>query len=374
MIVASRFSLAGVTWRHCFVQSSNVNELLSSPLAIGSAFHLTVAVDSLSSALECVCKIRERGYLGSLDVVIQPAFGSDVLTSAVVIEGAQPEYPEEGCSVLNCSLGRLVRFGGAQLAPGPNSWGEAFSRLESSLKRRGMGWSEVLKTWSFLDTTVDGSGSAAAFSRFNQARSVCFDSITFAMTRALPDVMAYPANTGVSSLGDAPRLSALAFQPTNSLVLPQAVENPRQTPPGRYGPGTGRSVPAQFSRGVSLVDDQQSVLFLAGTAAVIGSKTAACGDVLEQCTITLDLIHELISAAPGDHLTGLVNLVYAIVYVARPEFGPQLFPLLQQRLGSTPFAIVWSPLTRDDLLVELDGLAVGGTLLSRESPIHGSAG
>ncbi|MFY1636776.1 hypothetical protein ACN27F_26445 [Solwaraspora sp. WMMB335] len=195
---------------------------------------------------------------------------------------------------------------------------------------------------------------------FNQERTGVFGDTTFAMRAAAEIGRGFPANTGVGEFAADPTLTGLAGR-TAGGVRTHSVENRRQVAAFRYGPGTGRPRPAQFSRAVLLAEGGRGLVFVAGTAAVVGSNTVAA-DAVEQLDVTLGLVDGLLScdavASDGLHLSGgLGALLGLTVYVAAPADLAAVRAALAGRLP-VPAVCVLSPLTRPDLLVEVDGLAV----------------
>ncbi|HEY0699530.1 MAG TPA: hypothetical protein VGD43_17165, partial [Micromonospora sp.] len=177
-----------------------------------------------------------------------------------------------------------------------------------------------------------------------------------------PDVAgaAYPANTGVADFAGRAVLTGIAGRVAGG-VAAVGVENVRQRPPQSYGPGTDRPRPAHFSRAVLLTEGDRALAFMAGTAAVVDSRTRG-ETVEEQLDVTLDITDQLLStgARVGGGRTlvgGLDALLHLVVYVARPADVPAVRARLADRV-KVPWSCVVAPLTRDDLLVEVDGMAV----------------
>jgi hypothetical protein len=94
---------------------------------------------------------------------------------------------------------------------------------------------------------------------------------------------------------------------------------------------------------------------------VVDSSTVGA-DAVEQLDVTLDIVSGLLSegalAAAGLTIAGgLESLLHLVVYVARPADLERVRAHTAARVP-VPAVTVLAPLTRADLLVEVDGLAV----------------
>ncbi len=151
------------------------------------------------------------------------------------------------------------------------------------------------------------------------------------------------------------------------------VENPRQVPAYRYSARYGPTPPS-FARATRIQGPQdQTLLLVGGTASVVGEASIHPGDLPAQLDQTVHNLALLVAAAqqPGsaqDHAAGQGNspdpaaalacYTEARVYYVRPEDLRWLQRELPRRLGGhVRFEWLRADLCRDDLLVEIEGLA-----------------
>jgi enamine deaminase RidA (YjgF/YER057c/UK114 family) len=322
-------------------------------------FHVSVHACDGPTRDAAVAAVRSRGFSGALDALVQPPGGTGCAAIVWLATGeCDIGHPRPGVSTLDYRGGTLVRFG--HNGPGSSDFTAAFKALHQQLDEHGFDQRDLWKTWSYLPVSPDGAGGAQAFVDFNLRRAEVFGDTSFAIAAHPAADRAYPANTGVADLGGGASLTAIAGRTAGDTRM-VGIENSRQRPAHRYGLGTGRPRPAQFSRAVMLAEGASGLVFMAGTAAVVDSHTV--GDtVAEQLTTTLELTENLLSTGglAGGGLTvagGIEALLHLVVYVARPAELEHVRRLVADRVP-VPATCVVAPLTRDDLLVEVDGFGV----------------
>ena len=321
----------------------------------GDPLHVSVHAAGPAERDKAVAALRERGVGCAVDALVQPPAGAACGAVLWAVTGAVVGHPAPGASRLDIAGGTLVRLG--HLDPGPpTGWAELGDRL----RPLGLGLDQVWKTWSYLPARPGDEAAAAGFTAFNADRAAVFGDTAFRLEPPAGLDRAYPANTGVADLSGTGTLTGLAGRPGGGLRV-LGVENRRQTPPHRYGPGTGRPRPAQFSRAVVLAAGGRGLVLMAGTAAVVDAATVGT-DAVEQLEVTLGIVDGLLSggalAAEGVTLAGgLAALLHLVVYVARPV---DLDRVAAHAAAWVPVPVlpVLGPLSRADLLVEVDGLAV----------------
>ena len=142
-------------------------------------------------------------------------------------------------------------------------------------------------------------------------------------------------------------------------VAPLSIENPRQTSaydyPQQYGPRS-----PTFSRACLVNLGQEAVLFISGTASVVGHATLHPADIVAQTHETMINIKAVLTEAnrlsshPGFDLAGL----HYKVYVRHPADLAQIRAELTHCVGNTPKAVyLQADICRQDLLLEIEATA-----------------
>ncbi|MCW3481206.1 hypothetical protein OL229_16815 [Neisseriaceae bacterium JH1-16] len=137
---------------------------------------------------------------------------------------------------------------------------------------------------------------------------------------------------------------------------PHCIENPRQTSafayPRQYGPRS-----PTFTRAAVANSDKHDILFISGTASIVGHGTAHIGDVVAQTRETVANIAVLVEQArqlvPAAGYT-LDGLDYR-VYIRHAADYPSVRNTLEQLIGPSIRAVyVQADICRSDLLVEVE--------------------
>jgi chorismate lyase / 3-hydroxybenzoate synthase len=173
---------------------------------------------------------------------------------------------------------------------------------------------------------------------------------------------------GRAVAGAVPAASALGAKPDSPLTIyflashraPAFIENPRQVSAYRYPLQYGPRSPA-FSRATVLGEGEEAMLFISGTASIVGHRTLHVGDARAQAREALVNIEALLEEAARRRGVGplrLESLAYK-VYVRDPRELPAIRAELESAAG-TRAALLYlqADICRQDLAVEIE--AVGG--------------
>ena len=120
--------------------------------------------------------------------------------------------------------------------------------------------------------------------------------------------------------------------------------------------------PPLFSRAVIHRNDFQEIIFISGTASILGHSTQHEDDVLKQLDVCLDNIRHLIATAVTEnHFSNidLTDLTQLKVYIRNPEDFTKVRNHLISILGDVATTcFIQGDLCRDNLLVEIEALAI----------------
>ncbi|MGW4271645.1 FkbO/Hyg5 family chorismatase [Streptomyces seoulensis] len=221
-----------------------------------------------------------------------------------------------------------------------------------TLMRR-LGYPELLRMWNLVgDITGPNGEGMENYRDFCVGRAQAFESWS-------GRIAGMPAATGIGSLRPGIDLYFLACRNGRARHL----ENPRQTPahryPDRYGPR-----PPSFARATvaESADGSRPVLYVSGTASIVGDDTVHRGDVERQCAVTLANIEALVAPenlrrhglAGGFRLT---DLDCVKVYVRDAGDLPAVRAHCRGALGAgRDVAFFNVDVCRPDLLVEIEGI------------------
>ena len=142
-------------------------------------------------------------------------------------------------------------------------------------------------------------------------------------------------------------------------VMPQCIENPRQISayeyPQQYGPRS-----PTFSRASLIQLGQDEVLFLSGTASIVGHATMHPDDVIAQTRETMANIKAVLIAANRliDQPKFNLSSLYYKIYVRYPADLEQIRNELTHCVGDALKAVyLQADVCRQDLLLEIEATA-----------------
>lgn len=202
----------------------------------------------------------------------------------------------------------------------------------------------LLRIWNFVPRINAFDGGIERYQLFNQGRRDAFCDMGYPLSDGAPAACALGTQTG--------GLHVVVLAGTGPAI---AIENPRQVSSYHYPRQYGAQPPI-FSRAAWLPQPSGAdLLFVSGTASIVGHQSLHAGDVLAQVKESVRNIEALLhsanqqAGAPLWHLSGLKGRVY-LRHAA--DYGLVSDYLLAQ--GMTQFCYLAADICRSDLLVEIE--------------------
>lgn len=174
---------------------------------------------------------------------------------------------------------------------------EMFDCLEAT------GYPHLARVWNYLPRINTVEDSIERYLQFNIGRQDAFLASHRDLTEALPAACALGSRGGKFTIG---------FLATRQPV--QSLENPRQVSAYHYPMDYGPRSPT-FARAVLLDNGGEPLLFISGTAAIIGHRSVQPGNAIAQTreTITnLEMMIETANRAVGRSHFSPNNLNYVV--------------------------------------------------------------
>jgi enamine deaminase RidA (YjgF/YER057c/UK114 family) len=215
------------------------------------------------------------------------------------------------------------------------------------------GTPHLVRVWNYLpEINIDTHG-LERYRQFNTARHEASLACGRAIAGGVPAASALGAASG----------SPLTIYFLASRRAPAFIENPRQVSAYRYPAQYGPRSPA-FSRATVLGAGSAAVLFISGTASIVGHQTLHAGDPAAQTRETLVNIEALLAQAARrcDMETLALETLQYKVYVRDPRELPAIRAELESALGPRAALLyLKADICRRDLSVEIEAVGGGGS-------------
>ena len=222
---------------------------------------------------------------------------------------------------------------------------EAYRRIFRLLQCEGL--PHLWRVWNYLADINRESDGLERYRQFNIGRQDAFIEFDRGATGNVPAACAIGLAGGPLSI---------AFMAGAQPAVP--VENPRQVSAYNYPADYGPRSPT-FSRANLVYLPGQEVLFVSGTASIVGHQTVHTGDALGQCQESLANVAAVVEAAAALN-RGLPYRLEALayrVYIRHATDFPAIRDYLTTRLGAAEIVYLQADICRSDLLVEIEAMA-----------------
>ena len=206
------------------------------------------------------------------------------------------------------------------------------------------------RVWNYMADINAESHGLERYRQFNIGRQDAFIAHQRGATGNVP------AACAIGLAGGPLSIAFLAGQ-----AAPVPFENPRQVSAYNYPAEYGPRAPT-FSRAALVHPPGQELLFISGTASIVGHRTAHPGDVAGQCRETMANIAALVAEVNRGARSrpfALDELIYR-VYVRHAADFPLIRDTLAPLVGGADVLYVQSDICRADLLLEIEAMASHG--------------
>ncbi|MFP5419170.1 MAG: hypothetical protein ACLGHA_08445 [Gammaproteobacteria bacterium] len=211
------------------------------------------------------------------------------------------------------------------------------------------GFPAILRAWNYFPAINAESHQIERYRQFNVGRQQAF------LAHDRPVVSNVPAACALGSATGGLQIAVLA---TRAQVA--GIENPRQVSAYHYPSQYGPRAPT-FARGGLARLDGRDVLFVSGTASIVGHQSLHIGDVAAQTRECLRNIAVVVSEANrvSEQARFRLDELAFKVYVRQPDHAAEVRRVMTEIVGAPVSALfLQADICRSDLLVEIE--ASGG--------------
>lgn len=215
----------------------------------------------------------------------------------------------------------------------------------------------IVRQWNYIENILGSDGENQRYQEFNNVRSGVYGN-TFSEK-------GYPSATGIGMNQGGVIVEFIAIKSRE--VISKAIDNPQQISAHSYskkvlvGDDCVLKTTPKFERARYIELFGKKLIFISGTASIVGEKTVGLGDAVEQTEITINNIQQLYSP---EILKGFSNETlnprygHARVYVKNRKDFAKIRQTFKTHFGDMPVVYIVADICRKDLLVEIEGKVI----------------
>jgi hypothetical protein len=299
-----------------------------------------------------------------LSVIAQPPLTCKILAEACFYDPkvwkATSVLENNGGAVLFQNEKNSVLVGSVQSFADSNckdNSKQVFNDLLHILKSVEFSLSSIVRQWNYIEDILGFNGKEQHYQEFNNARSAVYGTLF--------NENGYPAATGIGMKCGGVIIEFVAVQ--SGELKSVAINNPSQIAAHTYsknvlaGEECLLKTTPKFERARYLELFGKKLIFISGTASIIGERTVGVGNPSEQTEITINNIKQLYSKEILDQLSGeTLNPKYghARVYIKNAKDFPVIKRTFKSHFGKLPVVYIIADICRNDLLVEIEGKVI----------------
>jgi len=235
----------------------------------------------------------------------------------------------------------------------------AFAGLKKIFKKALFPLNSIIRKWNYIENILGFDGDKQRYQEFNNVRSYYYGN-SF-------EEKGYPAATGIGMKRGGIILEFVAVKSKNIVTNP--IDNPEQVAAHHYsdevlvGESCMIKTTPKFERARYFELFDNKLIFISGTASIIGEHTVGVNDPVKQTEITIQNINRLYSKKVLEHISGN-NLQpkygHARVYVKNKKDYSVIKKTFESHFGNLPVVYIVADICRNDLLVEIEGKVILG--------------
>lgn len=233
----------------------------------------------------------------------------------------------------------------------------AFLNLQEIFESFKFPVSSIVRQWNYLEDILGFDGREQRYQEFNNARTNFYGNAF--------DVNGYPAATGIGMNQGGIIIEFVAVQSDVCKSIP--INNPSQVAAHTYsekvleGEGCVLKTTPKFERARYLELNHKKLIFISGTASILGEKTVGVGDPAVQTEVTIGNIKQLYSKPVLEGISeNQINPKYghARVYLKNRNDFAIIKKTFRSHFGNLPVVYIIADICRKDLLVEIEGKVI----------------
>ncbi|MEG1648460.1 MAG: RidA family protein [Rikenellaceae bacterium] len=235
---------------------------------------------------------------------------------------------------------------------------KVFLKVDAILKSEDCKVENIVRQWNYIENITLMDCGEQNYQLFNNARSLFYEKGDWS-------IVGYPAATGIGTAVGGIVLDFNAIVASDiSLVK---LDNELQIAAHDYSDkvllgSTQKLTTPKFERGKAVCDSRSVLVYISGTAAIRGEKSLKDQAADAQIKATMENINFLIGvdnlSKSGVKSGDMVHYSSLRVYVKHESDYAAIKSYMDQNFGNVSIIYLHSDVCRDELLVEVEGIAI----------------
>lgn len=237
----------------------------------------------------------------------------------------------------------------------------SFATVLQILEKEGLSFADIVRQWNYIPSILnvhDTEGKKLQnYQVFNEIRQKYYASVEFKD--------GYPAATGIGTRNGNYDLDFFAIK-TSPIFQKVGLSNPKQHNAYEYHQSflVGDTISGQskktplFERAKMLKYANETIIFISGTASIIGQETIGIGDIKHQTEVTINNMQELI---PNRKDVEAIPYTYLRAYIKEKGDFEAVRSICNDYFPNVPVSYLQADVCRDNLLVEIEGAVLFGS-------------
>lgn len=232
-----------------------------------------------------------------------------------------------------------------------------FDKLGEMLRTVNFPVNSIIRQWNYVEGILGFDSDQQHYQEFNNVRSEFYND-HFSAT-------GFPAATGIGMNRGGVIVEFVAVKSNLAKSVP--VDNPKQIAAHAYSEKVLvgeecilKSTP-KFERARYFELQDKKMIFISGTASIVGERTIAVGDPVEQTEVTINNINQLYSEEILRRISNKKlqpKYGHARVYVKNRKDFAAIKRSFKKHYGNLPVVYILADICRNDLLVEIEGKVI----------------
>lgn len=304
--------------------------------------------------------LQTRGSEILVNIIAQAPFTRKVILEVFIFDSRNwkkelIDHPD-GKAILFSSANTRFVLGAVQANGNHNCLDQSekcFSAIQDILAMTSFTMNNIIRQWNYIQDIIRFDGSNQNYQDFNDVRSKFYADV-FVQT-------GYPAATGIGMNEGGVIIEFIAKQSDEAISFP--IDNPEQTAAHLYsedvliGNCCDKTTP-KFERARFLEFLDRQMIFISGTASILGEKTIGIGDPEEQTRVAISNIKRLYSAENllrNSIKTEKPVFNHCRVYISHESDFAIIEKTCKDLFDDIPMVFIQANICRDNLLVEIEG-------------------